>query len=282
MGRRLRWARAGHVCRRRRSDRPQDLRSDTRCGLPHEDPRAPDDADERRPEDAGRVPREAPEQLGHPLWRCARRRGRLPRRHGDDRARGAGLQGLAGRSRADAGFSWGDLSWQCNASQPVGINPKGCLKSGRSIDGVLPDDQRRGGTFRWPPPKENYAYEALQGALMQAVILQRYGTTPSTGRIARWYGRSRGFTRRPGTRLTATTPGSRTSSTGPTRPRIPRRCPHGPARRWALPTGRTAIAPVTDRRAHRPPCAGQNGPGSPRSRRARSGILRDSNPTSTR
>ena len=85
------------------------------------------------------------------------------------------FKGWLGDRASYAGFSWGDLSWQCNASQPVGINPKGCLKSGRSIDGVLPDDQRRGGTFRWPPPKENYAYEALQGALMQAVILQRYG-----------------------------------------------------------------------------------------------------------
>ncbi len=96
-------------------------------------------------------------------------------------------------------LSWGDLSWQCNASQPVGINPKGCLKSGRSIDGVLSDDQRRGGTFRWPPPKENYAYEALQGALMQAVILQRYGyDTFNWQDRALLYGPSRGFTRRPG------------------------------------------------------------------------------------
>ena len=42
-------------------------------------------------------------------------------------------------------------------------------------DGVLPDDQRRSGVFRWPPSHENYVYEALQGALVQAVILQRAG-----------------------------------------------------------------------------------------------------------
>jgi hypothetical protein len=40
---------------------------------------------------------------------------------------------------------------------------------------VLPDDQRRAGTFRWPPPKENYVYEGLQGALAEAVILHRAG-----------------------------------------------------------------------------------------------------------
>jgi hypothetical protein len=57
----------------------------------------------------------------------------------------------------------------------VGINPPGCVKSGHSIDGVLPDDQRRSGGFTWPPPQENYVYEALQGALMQAVILERAG-----------------------------------------------------------------------------------------------------------
>jgi hypothetical protein len=40
---------------------------------------------------------------------------------------------------------------------------------------VLPDDQRRGGSFQWPPPKENYVYEALQGAIMPAVILHLRG-----------------------------------------------------------------------------------------------------------
>ncbi len=70
------------------------------------------------------------------------------------------------------------FAWQCHANKPVGINPKGCKKEGHSIDGVLPDDQRRGGGFQWPPPKENYVYEALQGALVQAIILQRQGYDP--------------------------------------------------------------------------------------------------------
>lgn len=34
---------------------------------------------------------------------------------------------------------------------------------------------RRAGDFVWPPPKENYVYEALQGALVQAVIFSNAG-----------------------------------------------------------------------------------------------------------
>ena len=39
----------------------------------------------------------------------------------------------------------------------------------------MPDDQRRGGSFTWPPPKENYAWEALQGAVAQARMLELAG-----------------------------------------------------------------------------------------------------------
>jgi hypothetical protein len=85
------------------------------------------------------------------------------------------FRGWLGDRSSYAGFSYGDLSWQCDGSRPVGINPAGCVRNGRSIDGVLPDDQRRGGPFTWPPPRENYVWEALQGALAQAVILERAG-----------------------------------------------------------------------------------------------------------
>lgn len=85
------------------------------------------------------------------------------------------FRGWLGDRQSYAGFSYGDLSWQCDPSQPVGVNPRGCTRDGHSLDGVLPDDQRRAGGFRWPPPRENYVYEALQGALVQAVILQRAG-----------------------------------------------------------------------------------------------------------
>ncbi len=85
------------------------------------------------------------------------------------------FKGYLGDRDSYASFDYGELSWQVNASLPVGINPKGAVKNGHSVDGVLPDDQRRGGSFSWPPPKENYVYEALQGALAQAIILHRAG-----------------------------------------------------------------------------------------------------------
>lgn len=103
------------------------------------------------------------------------------------------LQGYLGDRSAYSGFEFGaDLSWQCDPGRPVGVNPVGCARSGLSLDGVLPDDQRRGGPFTTSPPDENYAWEAMQGLLAQAVILDRAGYTPFAWgdrallRAARW------------------------------------------------------------------------------------------------
>jgi hypothetical protein len=86
------------------------------------------------------------------------------------------FRAYVGEAGYHSGFKFGDdLTWQCNPSQPVAINPMGCISHGKSVDGVLPDDQRRAGGFSWPPPKENYVYEGLQGALVQAIILSRSG-----------------------------------------------------------------------------------------------------------
>jgi hypothetical protein len=89
------------------------------------------------------------------------------------------FKGYLGDRSAYAGFDYGgpdnDLSWQCDPTQPVGINPIGCSRDGLSLDGVLPDDQRRGGAFTTTPPKEPYVWEALQGLVAQAVILNRAG-----------------------------------------------------------------------------------------------------------
>jgi hypothetical protein len=85
------------------------------------------------------------------------------------------FKGFLGDRASYAGFKYGDLSWQCDASKPVGINPVGCTKNGHPIGGVIPDDQRRGGTFTWPAPKENYVWEALQGVVVQAELLRRQG-----------------------------------------------------------------------------------------------------------
>ncbi|MCP5023568.1 MAG: hypothetical protein GY930_17590 [bacterium] len=86
------------------------------------------------------------------------------------------FKGYLGDRQAHTGFRFKDANWwQADSAQPVGINPMGATLHGHNVDGVLPDDQRRAGPFRWPPPKENYVYEALQGLLSQAVMLDRLG-----------------------------------------------------------------------------------------------------------
>lgn len=85
------------------------------------------------------------------------------------------FQGWLGDRSVYAGFTYGELDWQANQNAPVGINPKGSMIQGRNVDGVLPDDQRRAGGFTWPPQKENYTWEALQGASVQAWLLHRAG-----------------------------------------------------------------------------------------------------------
>ncbi len=85
------------------------------------------------------------------------------------------FHGWLGNRSVYAGFAFGDPAWQADPSNPVAVNPMGATKEGHSIDGVLPDDQRRSGAFLWPPPKANYVWEALQGAIVQAVILHRAG-----------------------------------------------------------------------------------------------------------
>ncbi len=85
------------------------------------------------------------------------------------------FKGFLGDRSSYAGFRFGDLWWQCDPLRPVGINPAGCTIGGHAVDGVVPDDQRRGGGFGWPPPKENYVWEGLQGAIVQAHLLHRAG-----------------------------------------------------------------------------------------------------------
>lgn len=87
------------------------------------------------------------------------------------------FKGWLGDLSSYNGFSYGDLDWQADPNNPVGINPQGATKNGHNIDGVLPDDQRRGGGFTWPPPAENYVYEALQGVSAMAVLLHQIGYT---------------------------------------------------------------------------------------------------------
>lgn len=84
------------------------------------------------------------------------------------------FRGYLGDRSAYASFAYGDLSWQCDSSKPVGVNPA-CTKAGQNIGGSMPDDQRRGGSYRWPPPETGYPWEGLQGAVTQAELLHRQG-----------------------------------------------------------------------------------------------------------
>ena len=85
------------------------------------------------------------------------------------------FKGYLGDRAAYAGFSYGELSWQADPAAPVGINPMGATKQGLNIDGVLPDDQRRTGGFTTSPPLGSYPFEALQGVMMAAQLLQHSG-----------------------------------------------------------------------------------------------------------
>lgn len=85
------------------------------------------------------------------------------------------FKGWLGDRSAYSGFSYSDFSWQADSTEPVGINPAGAVKQGYSIDGVLPEDQRKSGAFTWPPPQEGEVYDGLQGAAAAALILYRAG-----------------------------------------------------------------------------------------------------------
>jgi hypothetical protein len=85
------------------------------------------------------------------------------------------FHGWLGNRSVYAGFKYGDLDWQVDPDKPVGINPRGTTKEGHSVDGILPEEMRRSGSFTWPPPHENYVWSGLQGAMAQAVILHRAG-----------------------------------------------------------------------------------------------------------
>lgn len=92
------------------------------------------------------------------------------------------FRGFLGDRAAYAGFTYGNLAWQCDNAKPVGINPE-CVKQGVDIGGVIPDDQRRqseGGPSFPVIACENYVHEALQGITLTATILSEAGYDPWT------------------------------------------------------------------------------------------------------
>jgi hypothetical protein len=95
-----------------------------------------------------------------------------------DLARAAAVfKGYLGDRASYASFTYGsDLSWQYSTSALVGINPTGATKSGMNVDGIIPDDMRRGGSFPSVGDLgQSYTWEALQGVVLQAELLSRAG-----------------------------------------------------------------------------------------------------------
>jgi hypothetical protein len=73
---------------------------------------------------------------------------------------------------------WTGTTWQCNQNRPAGINPKGCTRDGRSLDGVIPEDQRRCGEYSWPACETNYIHGATDGISLAFWIMDRQGEDP--------------------------------------------------------------------------------------------------------
>lgn len=85
------------------------------------------------------------------------------------------FHGWVGNRSAYAGFRFGDLSWQPNPSAPVAVLPSGARMGSQAVGGALPEEMRRGGSFQWPPAGTDYPWGALEGAVLQAEILHRFG-----------------------------------------------------------------------------------------------------------
>jgi hypothetical protein len=69
----------------------------------------------------------------------------------------------------------GSETYMPDPSQPRPINPVGATKGGQNVDGMLPAEHARCGTFRWPPCYTYYAWGGLAGAVVNAEILRRAG-----------------------------------------------------------------------------------------------------------
>jgi hypothetical protein len=68
-----------------------------------------------------------------------------------------------------------DMTWHIDASRPRLINPPGSSIGGAGVSGIIPDDMRRGGSFKSPPGYTQYPWEHLQGTVTAARILERAG-----------------------------------------------------------------------------------------------------------
>ena len=88
---------------------------------------------------------------------------------------------LGDASTFTGSFNWGNICWQADPLNPVGINRVGSRMAvagaSRDVDGVQPDEQRRAGCpgDKWPPPQDVHVWGGLQGVVGQMHILSRRG-----------------------------------------------------------------------------------------------------------
>lgn len=78
---------------------------------------------------------------------------------------------------ANMQFETGACTWHAG-SPTAGINAPGATKDGHNVDGVIPEDQRRTGTYcedPWPPNKGNYPWGALTGEALAAEVMFHVG-----------------------------------------------------------------------------------------------------------
>lgn len=77
-------------------------------------------------------------------------------------------------------FKYDATNWHADPGNKAGINRKGAKRGSVNISGVIPEDWRRGGEFKWLPAKSGYMHEGLQGLVVSAVILHRADIIPIT------------------------------------------------------------------------------------------------------
>lgn len=76
-------------------------------------------------------------------------------------------------------------TWRFDTNNVIGINPKGAVINNYPVDGVLPNDQGRGGSrpsdLNTAPRYTAYPWEGLQGIYAQALMFDRIGFTDPNG-----------------------------------------------------------------------------------------------------
>lgn len=95
------------------------------------------------------------------------------------------LRTVAAAHRAYLGDSapnqlvYSSTRWHADARHRAGVNRRGTAIAGLRVDGVLPEDQRRTGEPSGPTAaRGSYPWEALQGAVLAGVLLDRAGVVP--------------------------------------------------------------------------------------------------------